>query len=102
MVRKIFDGKSAEGELDECGLTMQELAKIREAFIPILVGIHHQRTRPQHLFMVLEGVQDLRHELHVGNLDQVGKVIRRLDGLPRFLGQADVDEIGFHERIHVR
>jgi putative nucleotidyltransferase with HDIG domain len=44
MVRKIFDGKSAEGELDECGLTMQELAKIREAFIPILVGIHHQRV----------------------------------------------------------
>lgn len=44
MVRKIFDGKSSEGELDECGLTMQELARIREAFIPILVGIHHQRV----------------------------------------------------------
>ena len=44
MVRKIFDGKTAEGELDECGLTLQELAKIREAFIPILVGIHHQRV----------------------------------------------------------
>jgi putative nucleotidyltransferase with HDIG domain len=44
MVRKIFDGKMAEGELDECGLTLQELAKIREAFIPILVGIHHQRV----------------------------------------------------------
>jgi len=44
MVRKIFDGKMAEGELDECGLTLQELAQIREAFIPILVGIHHQRV----------------------------------------------------------
>jgi putative nucleotidyltransferase with HDIG domain len=44
MVRKIFDGKTADGELDECGLTLQELAKIREAFIPILVGIHHQRV----------------------------------------------------------
>ena len=28
MVRKIFDTKAADGELDECGLTMQELAKI--------------------------------------------------------------------------
>jgi putative nucleotidyltransferase with HDIG domain len=44
MVRKIFDGKMADGELDECGLTIQELARIREAFIPILVGIHHQRV----------------------------------------------------------
>lgn len=44
MVRKIFDGKTSEGELDECGLTLQELARIREAFIPILVGIHHQRV----------------------------------------------------------
>jgi len=44
MVRKIFDGKTAEGELDECALTLQELAKIRDAFIPILVGIHHQRV----------------------------------------------------------
>ncbi len=44
MVRKIFDGKTTEGELDECALTLQELARIREAFIPILVGIHHQRV----------------------------------------------------------
>lgn len=44
MVRKIIDQKMAEGELDECGLTLQELAKVREAFIPILVGIHHQRV----------------------------------------------------------
>lgn len=44
MVRKIIDQKMAEGELDECELTLQELAKIREAFIPILVGIHHQRV----------------------------------------------------------
>jgi hypothetical protein len=44
MVRKIIDGKMAEGELEECGLTLRELAAIREAFIPILVGIHHQRV----------------------------------------------------------
>lgn len=44
MVRKIFDHKLGDGELDECGLTLSELAKVREAFIPILVGIHHQRV----------------------------------------------------------
>jgi putative nucleotidyltransferase with HDIG domain len=44
MVRKIFDQKLAEGELDECGLTLSELAGVRNAFIPILVGIHHQRV----------------------------------------------------------
>ncbi|HKK70511.1 MAG TPA: HDIG domain-containing protein [Candidatus Krumholzibacteria bacterium] len=44
MVRKIFDQKLAEGELDECGLTVSELAGVRNAFIPILVGIHHQRV----------------------------------------------------------
>jgi putative nucleotidyltransferase with HDIG domain len=45
MVRKIFDSKMAEGELEECGLTLRELATVREAFIPILVGIHHQRVQ---------------------------------------------------------
>ena len=44
MVRKIFDQKLGENELDECGLTLSELAKVRDAFIPILVGIHHQRV----------------------------------------------------------
>ena len=44
MVRKIFDQKLGDGELDECGLTLSEVAKVRESFIPILVGIHHQRV----------------------------------------------------------
>ncbi len=44
MVRKIFDAKMAEGELEECGLTLRELATVREAFIPVLVSLHHQRV----------------------------------------------------------
>jgi membrane-associated HD superfamily phosphohydrolase len=44
MTRKIFDRKLAEGELEECGLSLRDLAKIRESFIPILVGIHHHRV----------------------------------------------------------
>jgi len=44
MVRKIFDRRLDAGELEECGLSLSDLAKIREAFVPILVGIHHQRV----------------------------------------------------------
>ncbi len=44
MVRKIFDRKMAEGQLDESGLSLSELATAREAFIPILLGIHHHRV----------------------------------------------------------
>ena len=34
-----------EGQLDECELTLRDLSKIREAFLKILVGIHHQRIK---------------------------------------------------------
>jgi len=44
MVRTVITRRMEEGELDQCGLTMRDLAAIREAFIPILVGIHHQRV----------------------------------------------------------
>jgi putative nucleotidyltransferase with HDIG domain len=44
MTRKVFERRMAEGELDECGLTLADLAKVREAFIPILVSIHHERV----------------------------------------------------------
>lgn len=44
MVRSFMERRMEEGEMDDCGLTMRELAGIREAFVPILVGIHHQRV----------------------------------------------------------
>jgi membrane-associated HD superfamily phosphohydrolase len=34
-----------EGQLDECELTLRDLSNIREAFLQILIGIHHQRIR---------------------------------------------------------
>jgi len=34
-----------EGQLDECELTLKDLAKIKEAFLKILTGIHHQRIK---------------------------------------------------------
>ena len=31
------------GELDECPLTLRDLAKIREAFAQVLMAVFHQR-----------------------------------------------------------
>lgn len=43
VVARILENRATEGELDECGLTMAELTKIRESFIPILISIFHAR-----------------------------------------------------------
>ena len=37
-----------EGQLDECELTLRDLTNIKDAFLQILIGIHHQRiTYPE-------------------------------------------------------
>ena len=38
-----FDERMFSGELDECGLTLKDLATIRDSFLPLLAGIHHHR-----------------------------------------------------------
>ncbi|MBN1503907.1 MAG: HDIG domain-containing protein [Candidatus Eisenbacteria bacterium] len=43
VVTRIVENRATEGELDECGLTMAELTKIRESFVPILISIFHAR-----------------------------------------------------------
>jgi len=43
IVKRIIENRATEGELDECGLTMAELAKIRGSFVPILTSIFHAR-----------------------------------------------------------
>jgi putative nucleotidyltransferase with HDIG domain len=44
LVSRIIDERVADGQLDECGLTMQDLARIRDAFIPVLTAIFHVRA----------------------------------------------------------
>ena len=44
LVTRIIDERVQQGQLDECGLTLQELAKIRDAFIPVLTAIFHVRA----------------------------------------------------------
>jgi cyclic-di-AMP phosphodiesterase PgpH len=43
VTKQVCDKRMLSGELDECNLTLADLARIREAFIPLLTGIHHVR-----------------------------------------------------------
>jgi len=44
-VRNVIINKYRDEEMDECPLTLHDLRKIMEAFVPILRGIHHHRIR---------------------------------------------------------
>jgi hypothetical protein len=44
LVTRIIEERVQQGQLDECGLTLQELARVREAFIPVLTAIFHVRV----------------------------------------------------------
>ncbi len=43
VIRNIVDGKIRSGELDDCPLTLKDLAIIVETFSKVLIGIHHGR-----------------------------------------------------------
>jgi putative nucleotidyltransferase with HDIG domain len=43
MVNKLIDSRAQEGELDNSGLTLNDLHRIKEKFISILTGIYHKR-----------------------------------------------------------
>jgi putative nucleotidyltransferase with HDIG domain len=44
LVSRIIDERVQEGQLEQCGLTLSDLAKIRDAFIPVLTAIFHVRA----------------------------------------------------------
>jgi putative nucleotidyltransferase with HDIG domain len=44
LVRNIIQQKFTAGELDECALTLQDLHKIEDSFIPVLMGTLHSRV----------------------------------------------------------
>lgn len=43
LIQHIIDDRFKSGELDECPLTLRDLAKIKDAFVLILIGTFHQR-----------------------------------------------------------
>jgi membrane-associated HD superfamily phosphohydrolase len=44
LVRNIIQQKSTAGELDECALTLRDLHRIEDSFIPVLMGTLHGRV----------------------------------------------------------
>ncbi len=47
VVLKVLETRLAEGDLDDCDLTLSDLARIRDAFVPILAAFFHARTAYQ-------------------------------------------------------
>jgi membrane-associated HD superfamily phosphohydrolase len=45
MVRSTVERVLAERELDDCPLAIQELSAIEDAFVQVLVGVHHRRIK---------------------------------------------------------
>ncbi|HUG55770.1 MAG TPA: HDIG domain-containing protein [Candidatus Limnocylindrales bacterium] len=43
MVEKIVDEKVADGQLDECDLTLRDIQRIKDAFCELLLGVYHER-----------------------------------------------------------
>jgi putative nucleotidyltransferase with HDIG domain len=43
ITKQIIDKRMLSGQLDDSGLTLSDLARSRESFIPLLTGIHHAR-----------------------------------------------------------
>jgi putative nucleotidyltransferase with HDIG domain len=44
LVQRIIEERVRDGQLDDANITIQELARIREAFIPVLTAIFHVRV----------------------------------------------------------
>jgi hypothetical protein len=45
VVTRILDARVKDGQLDESPITFEDLAKVRESFIPILTALFHPRVR---------------------------------------------------------
>ena len=43
LVQNIINDRFQSGELEDCPLTLKDLAEIRESFVQILIGVFHQR-----------------------------------------------------------
>ena len=55
MVTRIIDERLADGQFDECDLTLRDIERIREAFVSQLLGMYHQRIAyPQNKVVELE------------------------------------------------
>jgi putative nucleotidyltransferase with HDIG domain len=55
MVARIIDERIADGQLDECDVTLRDIERIKEAFVQQLLGMYHQRIAyPQNKVVEIE------------------------------------------------
>ena len=55
MVSRIIDERVADGQFDECDLTLRDLERIKDAFVAQLLGMYHTRIAyPQNKVVELE------------------------------------------------
>ncbi len=47
VLARTFEARIADGQLDDCGLTMADLARVRDAFTHVLTGVYHGRVKYQ-------------------------------------------------------
>ena len=47
VLARLFEARIADGQLDACGLTISDLARVRDAFTHVLSGVHHSRVKYQ-------------------------------------------------------
>ena len=43
MVERILSEKVADGQLDDCDLTLRDVQRVKEAFRELLAGVYHER-----------------------------------------------------------
>jgi membrane-associated HD superfamily phosphohydrolase len=45
LVSDLIDRRLRDGQFDECGLTLREIAEVRDSLIKSLIGIYHGRVK---------------------------------------------------------
>lgn len=64
VVRKIFEERMSQGQLDDCPLTLKDLERARTAFCSVLNGLYHPRIEYPETVEVLEPISGLRGSSH--------------------------------------
>jgi hypothetical protein len=74
-IENMIKQRFVEGQLDYCALTLRDLTRIKEAFLKILLGIHHQRIQ----YPDQERAEKLRAEQEQPGQDRPGQDLPQQD-----------------------
>ena len=73
VIHDIIEMKIKDGQLDDCGLTMRDLTRIREALLHVQIGIYHRRPSypkdPTGALTVPLAEAEFQPELETGRFD---------------------------------